>query len=362
MIPMVDLKKEYELLKEAIQKEINEVLESGIYILGPKCAELEHQFVQYNKTKHAVGVANGTDALYLAVKALGIGPGDEVITTPFTFFASGEAIAEAGATPVFVDIDPKTYNMDHHKIEEKITSKTKALLVVHLFGKLCDMDHIMQLAKKHNLYVIEDACQAVGTKDAKGQFAGTIGDVGCFSFFPSKNLGAFGDGGMVVTKDFKVYDKLCELRNHGSVKKYEHASIGINSRLDEIQAAILLVKLNYLDLFLHKRQVIAKRYCEALSTVTQMPEMKGHTFHQFCFEVEERDALMSYLQKRGISSAVYYPIPLHLQEAFTHLGYKEGDFNVSENAAKHIVGLPISPELSMTDQEMIIQAVKDFHK
>ncbi|GAK03677.1 pleiotropic regulatory protein [Geomicrobium sp. JCM 19037] len=362
MIPMVDLKKEYELLKHALHKEVQEVMESGVYILGPKCEQLEREMEQYHPVKYAVGVANGTDALYLAVKALGIGAGDEIITTPFTFFASGEAIEEAGATPVFVDINPLTYNMDTTQIEAKITPKTRAILVVHLFGKLCDMDVIMSIAKKHNLRVIEDACQAIGTKDDYGKKAGTIGDVGCFSFFPSKNLGGFGDGGMVITNDQDVYDRVLELRNHGSVRKYEHRSIGINSRLDELQAAVLLVKLQHLDLFLHKRTVIAKRYSEELKRYATVPDPYLHSFHQYCFEVKDRKSLMDYLAKRGISSAVYYPIPLHLQEALQHLRYKKGDFPLAERAAEQIIALPISPELAFSDQEYIIQTIHAYYK
>ncbi|MBB6450008.1 hypothetical protein HNR44_001986 [Geomicrobium halophilum] len=364
-IPMVDLQKELNFLKPQMMQEMEEVLESGRYILGPKCLAFEKKVTEYVGTKHAVGVANGTDALYLALRALDIGPEDEVITTPFTFFASGETIAEVGAKPVFVDINADSYNIDPNKIEEAITPKTKAIIVVHLFGKGADMKEIMKLAKNYQLRVIEDACQAIGT-EVDGRRAGAIGDIGCFSFFPSKSLGAFGDAGMIVTNDDVLYEKVYELRNHGSKTKYYHRSIGINSRLDELQAAILLVKLNYLDRFLYKRKEIAKRYTEMLSSYVKTPaEGRGrvHTYHQYCIELQERDHLAEALDEKGISSAIYYPVPLHLQEAFQYLSYQEGDFPISEKVSKQILALPIFPELSEPLQDKIVDAVsKFFHR
>ncbi|AXF54567.1 DegT/DnrJ/EryC1/StrS family aminotransferase [Salicibibacter kimchii] len=361
-IPMVDLQKEFQRLKPKIMKEVEEVLGSGRYILGPKCFAFEQRLKAYVGTNHAVGVANGTDALYLALRALNIGPKDEVITTPFTFFASGETIAEVGAKPVFVDINADSYNIDPNKIEEAITPRTKAIIVVHLFGKGADMKEIMKIANKHQLRVIEDACQAIGTEEG-GKRAGSIGDIGCFSFFPSKNLGAFGDAGMIVTNNDVLYEKVQELRNHGSKTKYHHRFIGINSRLDELQAAMLLVKLDYLDLFLYKRKKIAKRYTEKLSSYVKTPaEGKGraHTYHQYCIELKERDHLAKLLDEQGISSEIYYPVPLHLQEAFQYLCYQKGDFPISEKVSKHILALPISPELSDSLQDKIIASVQRF--
>ncbi|WP_245628052.1 DegT/DnrJ/EryC1/StrS family aminotransferase [Shouchella shacheensis] len=364
LIPMVDLKKELEILKPIIISDIAEVLDSGTYILGKKGEQFEKRLADYVGTTCAVGVANGTDALYLALKALDIKPGDEVITTPFTFFATGEAIAQVGAKPVFVDIDEESYNIDPTKIEEVVSPKTKAIIVVHLFGRVAKMNEILRIAQAWKIKVIEDACQAIGT-EYEGRRAGAIGDIGCFSFFPSKSLGAFGDAGAVVTNNQDLYEKVCELRNHGSTTKYAHESIGINSRLDEIQAAILLTKLNYLDIFLHKRKEIARRYTEQLHREVKAPpivETREHTFHQYCIKVDRREELAVYLKNKGISSAVYYPIPLHLQEAFHYLHYKGGDFPIAEKTAKHILALPISPELSIEQQNKIIAAVRTFFK
>ncbi|TCN27843.1 DegT/DnrJ/EryC1/StrS family aminotransferase [Mesobacillus foraminis] len=363
MIPMVDLKEELEFLREPILKAITEVLDSGEYILGPKGRLLEKQVAEYVGASYGIGVANGTDALYLALKALNIGPGDEVITTPFTFFATAEAIAEAGATPVFADIEGDTYNINPLEIRKKITPKTKAIIVVHLYGRAAKMDEIMEIANQFNLKVIEDACQAIGT-EYNGKRAGAIGDIGCFSFFPSKNLGAYGDAGMIVTSDTDLYEKIIALRNHGSQVRYVHSTIGVNSRLDEFQAAILLIKLKYLDIFLHKRKEIAKRYTMELSTLADKTppvlETREHTFHQYCIELENRDQAAAYLSQNGIASAIYYPIPLHLQEAFKDLNYQEGDFPVSEKAAKRVLALPIYPAMTFDIQNKIISALKDY--
>lgn len=363
-IPMVDLQKEFSLLKPLLLKEIMDVLESGHYILGEKGQLFEQRLADYVNAGFASGVANGTDALYIALKALGIGPGDEVVTTPFTFFATGEVIAQTGATPVFADIESDTYNLDPKEVAAKITDKTKAIIVVHLFGQTANMDAIQKIAKKHHLYVIEDACQAIGT-EYKGKRVGALGDIGCFSFFPSKSLGAFGDAGMIVTNQEALNKKVAQLRNHGSASKYMHATIGQNSRLDEIQAAVLLIKLKFLDLFLHKRKEIAKRYSEGLSDSIKKPavsDTRAHTFHQYCIELEERDQLSVYLEEKGIASAVYYPVPLHLQKAFAGLGYKKGDFPVAEQAANRILALPISPELSIDAQHVIIERINHFIK
>lgn len=361
-IPMVDLQEELKLLRAPIMEMMTEVLDSGEYVLGKKGEQLEKLVAQYVGARYGIGVANGTDALQLALMALDIGQGDEVITTPFTFFATGEAIAQVGAMPVFVDIEEESYNLDASKIEEVITSNTKAIIVVHLYGKAANMKEIMEIAKNYRLRVIEDACQAIGT-EYDGQRVGAIGDIGCFSFFPSKNLGAFGDAGLVTTNQKDIYDKINKLRNHGSEQKYHHSAIGMNSRLDEFQAAILLVKLYYLDIFLHKRKEVANRYTDNLQAFIKTPSKatdREHTFHQYCIELDRRDDLALALKNKGIASAIYYPIPLHLQKAFDYLGYKKGDFEVAEKAAERVLALPISPTLSFQQQDYIIEVVKSF--
>ena len=364
MIPLVDLKAELNLFRKEIYASIEEVDESGTFILGEKGRQLEEKIADYVGTTYALGVANGTDALLLSLKACGIGPGDEVITTPFTFFATGEVIANIGAIPVFVDIDEVTYNVDPVKIRQAITPRTKAIIVVHLFGQVAPMEEIQKLAEEFNLMVIEDTCQAIGTK-YNGKMVGSLGDVGCFSFFPSKNLGAFGDAGMIVTSNKELYEKLVKLRNHGSEKKYYHSMLGYNSRLDEIQAAILLEKLKYLDRFLERRIEIAEAYTEKLKKLVKTPEVIGnreHTFHQYCIETPYRDELMSHLTKYEIATAIYYPIPLHLQKAFEYLGYKKGDLPIAEKVAENILALPIGPTLTKEQQEYIITKVKEFFK
>ncbi|WP_068672718.1 DegT/DnrJ/EryC1/StrS aminotransferase family protein [Oceanobacillus sp. Castelsardo] len=361
-IPMIDLKEELKLIRTPILEMMTEVLDSGEYILGEKGEQLEKIIASYVQASYGLGTANGTDALLLALKALDIGPGDEVITTPLTFFATGEVIAEVGAKPIFVDIDEETYNIDPTKIEKAITKNTKAILVVHLYGKAANMKDIMDIADAYGLKVIEDACQAIGT-EYNGKRVGAIGDVGCFSFFPSKNLGAFGDAGFIVTNQKEIYEKIKSLRNHGSKKKYHHSLIGMNSRMDEFQAAVLLVKFNFLDIFLHKRKEVAKRYSEDLPSILRTPDKhnnREHTFHQYCIELDKRDELASFLNNKGIATAVYYPIPLHLQEAFDYLNYKLGDFPVAEKVAKRILALPISPTLTFRDQNYIISCVKHF--
>jgi len=361
---MVDLQEELKFLRTPVLEMITEVLDSGDYVLGEKGEQLEKLVAHYAGATYGIGVANGTDALLLALKALGIGAGDEVITTPFTFFATGEAIAQAGAKPIFVDIEEETYNIDPSKIEEVITKNTKAIIVVHLFGRAANMGEIVEIAKAYNLRVIEDACQAIGT-EYDGKRVGSIGDIGCFSFFPSKNLGAFGDAGLITTNQQSLYEKLTSLRNHGSEKKYYHSAIGMNSRLDELQAAILLVKLNYLEIFLHKRKEIARRYTENLNNLITTPTVfkdREHTFHQYCVELDKRDGLASELKNNRIASAIYYPIPLHLQTAFQYLHYKRGDFPIAEKTAERILALPIYPMLSFQQQDNIISTVKKFMK
>lgn len=362
MIPMLDTKSDLKLYEEEIVKEVLEVIRGGEYIFGPKSKQLEKEISEYLGVKYALGLANGTDALILALKALGIKEGDEVITTPFTFFATAESIAHVGAKPVFVDIEEETFNIDPEEISKKITSKTKAIIVVHLFGLSAKMDEIMKIAKENDLYVIEDACQALGTV-YKGKNAGSIGDIGCFSFYPTKNLGACGDAGMLTTNSEEIKDKVIQLRNHGSEERYVHSSIGVNSRLDEIQAAILLVKLKHFEDMLDKRNFIAKTYYKGLKNnfhLTEHVQSREHTYHQYSFRVEKREEFMDYLKGKGISTMIYYPIPLHLQTAFNYLNYQKGDFPIAEKISDEIISLPIYPTLPFELQQSIIQSVNGF--
>jgi UDP-2-acetamido-2-deoxy-ribo-hexuluronate aminotransferase len=362
-IPLVDTIAEFKSLKREMLASLTEVLESGSYVLGSHGERLEKEIASFVQTKHAVSVANGTDALILSLEALGVGLGDEVITTPFTFFATAEAIARVGATPVFVDIEEESFNIKFHNIESALTPATKAILVVHLFGQCADMGPILELANRHGLHVIEDACQAIGAS-YQGKMAGSIGDIGCFSFYPSKNLGAFGDGGMVVTNDPKLAEKVQLLRNHGSEQKYKHAALGYNSRLDEIQAAFLLIKIQRLSAWNENRREIAERYTSALSNVLNTPvamQNHHHVYHQYCIRHPKRDELAHYLRENyAIDTAVYYPIPLHLQQAFQHLGYQKGDFPIAEKVSDEILALPIHPTLSKDDQDRVIEALLQY--
>ncbi|RMG01948.1 MAG: DegT/DnrJ/EryC1/StrS family aminotransferase [Nitrospirae bacterium] len=361
MIPMVDLKKQYARIKDEILKEIDSVLESSRYVLGNKVRDFEHAVARYHDVRHAVGVASGTDALNIALKALGVGEGDEVITTPFTFFATVEAIIYQRARPVFVDIDPVTMNIDVAKLESAITEKTRAILPVHLFGLPVEMDPLLEVAERHGLSVVEDTAQAFGA-EYRGRKAGSFGDAGCFSFYPSKNLGAYGDGGMIITNSDEIKDKALMLRNHGSVSGYIHGSIGMNSRLDEIQAAILLVKMKRIEEFNQLRIKKAEFYTAHLSDIVvcpQVPEGFTHVFHQYTIRTPERDMLKDALSKEGISSVVYYPLPLHLQEALKNLGYREGDLPEAEKASQEVLSLPIYPELEESEQERIVKVIRD---
>jgi dTDP-4-amino-4,6-dideoxygalactose transaminase len=319
----------------------------------------------YCGVRNAIGVANGTDALLLTLDALGVGEGDEVITSPFTFFASAEVISQVGATPVFVDIDPETFNLDTTKLEDVITQKTKAIIPVHIFGQPVDMDSLLKIADKYNLYVIEDACQAIGSK-YNGKKIGSIGKAGCFSFFPTKNLGGYGDGGIVVTDDDELAKRIRILRVHGSCPKYYHSMIGYNSRLDAIQAAVLSVKLKYIDEWNQQRVVRAKNYDQLLeSTPLALPSCKDgrtHVFHLYVVQTEYRDELMAYLKSKGISTGVYYPVPLHLQEVYKDLGYAKGALPTSEKMALRTFALPLYPELTFEQQEYIAEQVKKFYR
>ena len=360
-IPLLDLQAQYLTIKEEINEAIQNVLDSSVYILGPQMKTLEKEIAAFCGTKDAVAVANGTDALVLTLKAFGIGPGDEVITTPFTFFASAETIALVGATPVFVDIDPVTLNMDLTQLEGKITSKTKAIIPVHIFGQMMDVEKIMEIAARHDLKVIEDAAQAIGA-EYRGKKAGSIGHASTFSFFPTKNLGAYGDAGMIVTNDEDLASQLRMLRFHGCKIKYYHDEIGYNSRLDELQAAILRVKLRYLDVWNQGRREKAMVYDQLLTdTAVQIPGRDPQAlpiYHLYVLRSEERSALMERLKAGGVANAIYYPVPLHLQKAFSTLGYKVGDFPVAEKACEQALAIPCYPELSLEQQQEIAAIIK----
>lgn len=358
---MVDLKRQFNDIKKEVFGVLTEVLESSQYILGPKVAEFEQKIVSYHGMGEGVGVASGTDALHLAVEALGIGEGDEVITTPFTFFATAEAIIYTGARPVFVDIEPDTMNLDPRKIEAKITKKTKAILPVHIFGHPADMEGICRVARRHKLKVIEDCAQSFGA-EIRGKKAGSFGDASCFSFYPSKNLGAFGDGGMVLLKNRNIAKKVRMLRNHGSGGAYRHESVGFNSRLDELQAGVLLVKLKRIDKYNERRKKNAALYNKLLSEKVQRPvERTGcsHVYHQYTIRSNRRDAIQKCLRGHGVSSVVYYPIPLHLQKAVSYLGYKKGDFPVAEETARKVLSLPIYPEIEENTVRRIAGIIND---
>ena len=367
-IQMVDLKSQYLRIKPEVDAAIQRVLDSTAFIQGSPVFEFEQQLSQYTGSKYVISCGNGTDALMVALLALGIGKGDEVITTAFTFVSTVEVIALSGATPVFVDVCEDTFNMDVHALEKAITAKTKAIIPVHLYGQCADMEPILNIAKKHNVKVIEDACQAIGTKYTFSagtvKQAGTMGDIGCLSFFPSKNLGCYGDGGALMTQDVNLAEKLRAICKHGSKEKYHHQYVGFNSRLDTIQAAVLQVKLHHLDEFLTARNSAAYYYYETLKNVNwiELPEIKQnttHTFHQFTLKVKEgkREALKQYLSEKSIPSMVYYPVPAHLQPAYHYLGYQEGDLPVSEQHSKEVLSLPMHTELSEDQLQYICQTI-----
>ncbi len=362
MIPMVDLKRQYRILKSEIDKALSDVLENTQFILGPNVAKLEEEVAAYHGLSYAAGVANGTDALLLALRACGIKAGDEVITTPFTFIATAEVIALLNAIPIFVDICPDTFNLDYSQIAAKITSKTKAIIPVHLFGHPAEMAPIMEIAVKNNLKVIEDCAQAFGAK-YQGQKVGTIGDAGCFSFFPSKNLAGYGDGGMVITKNEEIAKQIKKLRNHGSSARYYHQEIGYNSRLDEIQAAIIRVKLKQIDKFNAARRKNATAYCAAINkNEIILPFVAPgceHVYHQFTIRSKKRDLLAVALQEKGIASAIYYPVPLHRQEAFLKLYNLSVKLPLSETCAQEVLSLPMFPELNQKEIKFIAEAINN---
>ena len=367
-VPLLDLKAEYVTIRDEIRAAIDRVLDSQYFILGPEVEALEREVAAYSDCAYGVGVSSGTDAILVALMALGIHPGDEVITSPYTFFATAGCIVRLGAKPVFVDIDPLTYNIDPLKIESAITERTRAIMPVHLFGQIADMDSILDIAQRHKLHVIEDAAQAIGA-DYKGRRAGSFGDLGCLSFYPSKNLGGMGDGGMVITNNEQMADRVRLLRNHGAHPKYHHSLVGGNFRLDAIQAAILSVKLKYLDGWTVARQRNAATYRQifaesGLASIIGMPvavDARRHIYNQFVIRCDDRDALIRHLDSQGIGTEVYYPLPLHLQECFADLGYGVGHFVESERAAKQTLALPIYPELTEDMQRVVVSAIGRFY-
>ena len=360
-IPLVDLAAQPEALKEEIRENVLAVLDSTQYINGPSVPAFEEQLAAYTGADYGMGCASGTDALYLALRACSIGPGDEVITTPFTFVATAEAICRCGGRPVFVDIDPVTYNLDPTAVARAVTSKTRAILPVHLFGHAADMNPLLEIARAKGLKLIEDSAQALGGT-YQGRPLGGIGDVGCFSFFPSKTLGAAGDGGAIVTNDPGVAEKARQLREHGSSQKYHHEEHGLNSRLDTIQAAIVSVKLRHLDRAVEQRNLVAAWYDNALEgLLVKRPvvmEGYGHAFGYYTIEVDNRATVQAALNARGIGNAVYYPLSLHLQPVFAYLGYGLGDFPNSEHAQNHVISLPMYPEMTLAQVEETADALK----
>ncbi len=363
-VPLLDLGAQFDSIRDELMSAIEAVMESQRFINGPEVAELEKQIAEYTGCASAVGVSSGTDALIVGLMALGIGAGDEVITTPYTFFATAGSIWRVGAKPVFVDIEPDTFNIDTTRIEAAINERTKAIIPVHLFGQAAEMDPILALAAKHDLFVIEDAAQAIGAR-YRGHSAGSLGDIGCFSFFPSKNLGGVGDGGMVVSQDEQLGARLLQCRNHGSSPKYYHAWVGGNFRLDTLQAAALLVKLKHLEKWHQARRAHAALYDELLAEIDGVvtPVVRPHNesiYNQYVVRVPRRDACQKFLGEHGIGSAVYYPLSLHQQECFADLGYSTGDFPESERAAAETLALPIDPELNDEQIRHVANVISEF--
>lgn len=392
-VPFLDLKRQYETIRQEALDSIHAVLESQNFILGHEVEKLEKEISDYCGVPHAVGVASGSDAILLSIMALDVKPGDGILTTPFTFFATAGSISRLGCIPLFVDIDPKTFNMDPEKLREFLETRCemdrkdalfdrernipiRAVLPVHLFGQCADMGPILELCRRHDLRIIEDAAQAIGSSykpasDHPARPAGTMGDTGCFSFYPSKNLGAFGDGGMVISREGNPAEKIRILRVHGSRPKYYHRLIGVSSRLDAIQAAVLRVKLRYLDQWSEGRKENAGQYDRLLEGINHqdlgisLPFTQyenRHIFNQYVIRVPGRDKLREFLQAQGIGTDVYYPLPLHLQECYRHLGYREGDFPVSEQASRTVLALPIFPEITPEEQHWVVEGIEDFYR
>jgi len=366
-VPLLDLQGQYQELREELLSAVTRVLDSQRFVLGDEGRALETEIATYCNTEFAIGCASGSDALLLALMALNVGAGDEVITTPFTFFATASAITRLGARPVFVDIDPLTYNIDSDAVARAISPSTKAIMPVHLYGQCADMHALIEIAELHRIPLVEDAAQAIGAEDA-GRRAGSMGAIGCFSFYPTKNLGAAGDGGIITTNDPDLAKRLRTLRVHGGAVEYHHVEVGINSRLDELQAAILRVKLTHLDRWSDKRRENAARYDAMLKPIdgAVIPFVRfgvRHIFHQYVLRIaKHRDALVTHLGDNGVGTGIYYPVPLHMQPCFLYLGYRQGDFPEAERAARETLALPVYPELSEAQQRKVVETVVSFKK
>ncbi len=368
-VPLLDLKAQYRAIKAEVMSAIEAVCDEQGFVLGPRLTAFEEATAQYIGSRYGIGCASGSDALLLSLMAMGVKAGDEVITIPFTFFATAGAISRLGAKPVFVDIQPDTFNIDPALIERAITPRTKAIIPVHLFGQCADMGAINEIAKRKKIYVIEDACQAIGASQGNKR-AGILGDTGCFSFFPSKNLGGFGDGGLITTNDKALADSMAMLRVHGSQVRYLHEAIGFNSRLDALQAAVLQVKLKYLDQWTEGRRRNAERYQQLFTKanlgkcVTLPPTGIGnfHVYNQYTVRAKKRDELRAFLKDKGIGSEVYYPLPMHLQHCYRDLGYQKGAFPISEKAADEVLSLPIYPELTELQLLYVVEVIESFCK
>ena len=376
-VPLLDLRAHHEPIEKEILDAVQGVLHSQVFIQGPEVERLEHRVAEYCGVRFAVGVSSGTDALLVALMALDIRPGDEVITTPYSFFATAGVIARLNARPVFVDIEPASYNIDPARVEEAVTPHTKAIVPVHLYGQCAEMEPILKLAGRYEVAVVEDAAQAIGTDYRDGRRAGALGDAGCFSFYPSKNLGALGDAGMVVTHNEALAERLRILRVHGAKPKYHHRLVGGNFRLDAIQAAILNVKFSHLDAWTQRRQEHAARYVELFTASGLVSDGRltlptevyagiglghGHIYNQFVIRVHDREKLRQHLTSVGVGTEVYYPVPLHLQECFRELGYRAGDFPRAERAARESLALPIYPELTPAQQEFVVERIREFFR
>ncbi|GBD32877.1 dTDP-3-amino-3,4,6-trideoxy-alpha-D-glucose transaminase [bacterium HR33] len=367
-VPLLDLKAQFSAIRDEVMPALLAVIERQQFILGPEVEELEKAIAKLSATRYAVACASGTDALLLTLKALDLEPEEEVITSPFTFFATAGAIWNAGGKPVFADIEPETFNIDPAAVEAAIGPRTRAVVPVHLFGQMARMEDLLRIASGRGLVLIEDAAQAIGARrkiDGRWRMAGELGWAGAFSFFPSKNLGAWGDGGMIVTQDGALAERLRRLRTHGGLKHYHHEEVGTNSRLDTLQAAVLLAKLPHLGAWSAARREVAARYSEELSGVgdlvlPKVDQANEHIFHQYTIRTRRRDALLEHLRARGIGCAVYYPTPLHLQPCFAGLGYKAGQFPEAERASREVLSLPVYPELDHAAQGKVIDAIKEF--
>lgn len=366
-VPLLDLRAQYGAIRDEVRAAIDRVCEAQQFILGPEVEALEAEVAEFCEARFAVGVSSGTDALLVALMAAGVGPGDEVVTTTYSFFATAGTVARLGAKPVFVDIDRASFNLDAPKVAGRVTPRTKAIMPVHLFGQCCDMDPLLAVAAERGIAVIEDAAQAIGARDARQRSGGTVGVMGCLSFFPSKNLGAFGDAGMVLTNDVAMAERLRVLRVHGSKPKYHHHMVGGNFRIDALQAAVLRVKLKHLAGWTKARRDNAERYRALFHEmgldrhVTLPIDSAGHIYNQFVIRCAQRDALQASLRAQGIGTEVYYPVPLHMQACFADLGYRAGDFPVAEAAARESLALPIYPELTPDQQQYVVQAIASFY-